>query len=83
MRYDCCGLCATQVHSSLCKGQHGETCYVSTSTVLGVVDCSTVRSHLAAYTYYEGEDEEGGNNVACKSNAELEAQRTCGGCWNA
>jgi hypothetical protein len=54
--------------------QPGETYYMSPLNVytFGVVDCSTVPSHLAAYVYLEGEaQKKGGNSVVSLIWAEL------------
>jgi hypothetical protein len=55
--------------------QPGETYYMSPLNVytFGVVDCSTVPSHLAAYVYLEGEaNKKGGNSVVSLIWAELD-----------
>jgi hypothetical protein len=55
--------------------QPGETYYMSPLNVytFGVVDCSTVPSHLAAYVYLEGEaHKKGGNGVVSLIWAELD-----------
>jgi hypothetical protein len=58
--------------------QPGETYYMSPLNVytFGVVDCSTVPAHLAAYIYLEGEaQKKGGNGVVSLLWGELDRKR--------
>jgi hypothetical protein len=61
-----CDYCQKLELPAFFSQQPGDTYYLSPLTVnsFGVVDCSTLKDHLHAHIYHEGEGKCGGNNVA-------------------